>query len=1175
MAFRVDDLVVSDKNVYLVHGNRQLYTDIEKTTNAEIDEYKNAWNLSLSDGSILHNIFDSSDVDIQSQIYRRQTNGITKKEEYNNLDVYAPSKDNVIGLTQLFNNAYSVTDTTTSSISSIVYTNNSMNTYETFVDRQAISKYEPVNDIINNIENYVSTQASLTVGGGLQYLVEYPFGKYYGEFGDNETLDRITVYGDAINVKNHLNENYSVEGIDSKNGSTINSYFKKFRTYYNIDSTGNSIYLVYKNDKNGHASYDVSETTITNGASSIQPRFDTISMLSDFVMIETTENLYCSNSIDELFIESDKNIRTDYNEGYNKYTYPDYTSIATPHNGSFSVRVNKRDNYKLCYIPRIGNLELYSSYLPGETGVSRADKVGYIPFDNNVFCYYYESSDLDGNHYSPPYHKFINIVGNEQNKDYTKIFYTPVIGNKTTYYTNVLDKITLFKAEKLTDNVLAIIGNYNGGFYLFVSLPVDGITGNYFKLVVPPFFQETTYTEPSSSDILNSSSVEVSATDDGDNVVTTKNIYSYGALSEGVSSVTETVETRTAHGYLTSSTTTTKMLYPYGDSKVIFNPSDIESYKDYTINAFSQGTAPQQPSNISVSILQRDCGEQKAGTYVFVHFYNFDKQYDELTYFRLEDIDDNLPYIKTNSTGPVNTFKTNDKNRRFFVRSYFTTPPETVDNNIGYYIDYSGEHKLDKRYSISGGLISVFNNFYKDEYDDIRSSGRNVSFSPFPLSKRDKIEENKNNLAKIYVDDDNILGDDKKYLFNYEITNSMFNPGDLYTYNNGLSIVEAILSSSGATYHLVYSGICTEVYVETTIDNESVSDRTEKRYKSTIYQYPHPCYGRLATAGTNLPIFDGKLLGQYGDGYNTCRIINGYFVCMNYNVDRVSAHTPEDVKESVRVSLSPVPIDKYPTGGYVVTDNLLSTTDVSKLYSAELKYTNEEYNKNNYVQLWHVRPTGFVEFYPKSYDDKEWKPFYAEKNIIDIVYAGGFYYIMLEDDPKSGSKIGYDIIETPSLFEEQEYTYIEDYTHITNFRAFEKYAVVEYTNRKTNTRYVKWFKYGYAKYKYDFLYSISSTQNVLSSSVATANIELNKTQATLPSKYDNVEQVYSINRFIPNNVHKSQYFSIKVEDLGIDNSDYLSDSQKEFVKMWIKNNITEIVNKNKPAQTELLQVYLD
>ena len=116
MAFRVDDLVVSDKNVYLVHGNRQLYTDIEKTTNAEIDEYKNAWNLSLSDGSILHNIFDSADVDIQSQIYRRQTNGITKKEEYNNLDVYAPSKDNVIGLTQLFNNAYSVTVSGTSSI---------------------------------------------------------------------------------------------------------------------------------------------------------------------------------------------------------------------------------------------------------------------------------------------------------------------------------------------------------------------------------------------------------------------------------------------------------------------------------------------------------------------------------------------------------------------------------------------------------------------------------------------------------------------------------------------------------------------------------------------------------------------------------------------------------------------------------------------------------------------------------------------------------------------------------------------------------------------------------------------------------------------------------------------------------------------------------------------------
>ena len=1173
MAFRVDDLVVSDKNVYLVSENRQFYTDIEKTSDAKIDEYKNAWNLSLSDGSILHNIFDSSDVDIQSQIYRRGKNDITKEYEYAHLDTYAPSNTNVIGLTQLFDNAYSVTNTTTNSISSIIYTNNSMNTSETFVDEQAICKYDSVNNIINNIENYVSNQASLKVKDGLQYLIEYPFGKYYGEFGDNETLDRITVYGDAINVKNHLNENYSVEGIDSKNENTVNSYFKKFRTYYNVGSTGNSIYLVYKNDLNGHASYNINQEISPTTANAIQPRFYTISMLSDFIMIETTDKLYCANSIDELFLKSDKDIRTDYNEGDNKYTYPDYTSIATPHNGSFSVRVNKRDNYKLCYIPRIGNLDLYSSYLPGETGVSRMDNVGYIPFDNNVFCYYYESSDRDGNHYSPPYHKFINIVGNEQNKDYTKIFYTPVIGNKITYYTNVLDKITLFKAEKLTDNVLAIIGWYNGDFYLFVSSPVDGITGNYFKLVVPPFFQETTYTEPSSSDILNSSSTEVITTDDGDNVVTTKNIYAYGALSDGVSSITETVETRTARGYLTSSTTTTKLLYPSGESISVFNPDDIESYKDYTINAFSKGTAPKQPSNISVSILQRDCGEQKPGTYVFVHFYNFDKQYDELTYFRIEDIDDNLPYIKTTSTGPVNTIETNDNTRRFFVKSYFTNPPDTVDSNIGYYIDYAGEHKLDKRYSISGGLISVFNNYEKNLSGEMEDSGSNVSFSPFPLCERDKIEENKNNLVKIYVDDDNIIEDNKKYLFNYEINNSMFKPGLVYTYNNELSIIEAILSSSDHGYHLVYSGICTEVYVETSIDTENISDKQEKRYKSTIYQYPHPCYGKLATAGTHLPIFDGKLLGQIGiDNYNTCRIINGYFVCMNYNVDSVSAHTPEEVKESVRVSLSPVPIDKYPTGGYVVTDNLLNTTDVSKLYSAELKYTNEEYNKDNYVQLWHVRPTGYVEFYPKSYEDKEWKPYYAGKNIIDIVYAGGFYYIMLTDD----TSIGYDIIETPSLFEEQEYTYIADNMKVSNFKTFEKYAVVEYKH-KTNSsiRYVKWFKYGYAKYKYDFLYSIGSNQNVSSSSVATGEIELTHTSATLPSKYDNVEQVYSINRFIPNNVHKSQYFSIKVEDLGIDKSDYLSDSQKEFVKMWIKNNITEIVNKNKPAQTELLQVYID
>ena len=517
MAFRVDDLVVSDKNVYLVSENRQFYTDIEKTSDAKIDEYKNAWNLSLSDGSILHNIFDSSDVDIQSQIYRRGKNGITHEYEYTHLDTYAPSNTPVVGLAQLFDNAYSVTNTTTNSISSTIYTNNSMNTSETFVDEQAICKYDSVNNIINNIENYVSNQASLKVKDGLQYLIEYPFGKYYGEFGDNETLDRITVYGDAINVKNHLNENYSVEGIDSKNENTINSYFKKFRTYYNVGSTGNSIYLVYKNDLNGHAIYNINQETSPTTASAIQPRFETISMLSDFIMIETTDKLYCANSIDELFLESDKEIRT-------------LSSIAYPKNGSFSVSVNTKKDNSLCYIPRVGNVELYSRYS------SSILKIDTYEFENNVFCCLYFNNNTT---------QLVNVIQNDFSSDYQDIFYTPVIGCKDKYHTNILEQFNIIEIKKLTDTVLSLKCEKNGNYYAFISLPVDGITGTYFKIVVPPNFQETSYHEVSSTDILNSSSTEVTTNDDGDNVVTTKNIYAYGALSDGVSSVKETVETKT------------------------------------------------------------------------------------------------------------------------------------------------------------------------------------------------------------------------------------------------------------------------------------------------------------------------------------------------------------------------------------------------------------------------------------------------------------------------------------------------------------------------------------------------------------------------------------------------------------------------------------------------------
>ena len=74
--------------------------------------------------------------------------------------------------------------------------------------------------------------------------------------------------------------------------------------------------------------------------------------------------------------------------------------------------------------------------------------------------------------------------------------------------------------------------------------------------------------------------------------------------------------------------------------------------------------------------------------------------------------------------------------------------------------------------------------------------------------------------------------------------------------------------------------------------------------------------------------------------------------------------------------------------------------------------------------------------------------------------------------------------------------------------------------------------------------------------------------------YDNVEAIYSLNRFTSQNIHKSNLFSIRIDGLGIEESPYLTDEQKRQLSVWIRNHVTDIVDGMKPAQTELFDVIL-
>jgi hypothetical protein len=91
-------------------------------------------------------------------------------------------------------------------------------------------------------------------------------------------------------------------------------------------------------------------------------------------------------------------------------------------------------------------------------------------------------------------------------------------------------------------------------------------------------------------------------------------------------------------------------------------------------------------------------------------------------------------------------------------------------------------------------------------------------------------------------------------------------------------------------------------------------------------------------------------------------------------------------------------------------------------------------------------------------------------------------------------------------------------------------------------------------------------------SETTLNVTENKTSDAY-AKYDNVEVLYSLNRFTPSVCHKSNLFSIRIDGLGINDSEFLTDTQKSNVIRWFKNGITEMVNATKPAHTQLFDIY--
>lgn len=251
MALRVDDILITDKNVFVMSEGRQMIADIE--TEATTAEFRNSvavnpWNLYTDDGRIVSNLYDSAGFDIRTQTLLPNSR-LSPLVKGRHDDIHMPNAGKYVGQCQVGDVGYALTDFTDERFVAPVAGNDD---YEA---GYGFCMYYYLSSVSGGDAKYLNPDLVFNPLRGVQYLNEYPMGRYHSDFGDNELdvegteIDRPTVYADTYLTKYFYNGGYSVDGRVVSGGTQDRIDFGGFRTYEGIGHNGDTTYLVYRNDR--------------------------------------------------------------------------------------------------------------------------------------------------------------------------------------------------------------------------------------------------------------------------------------------------------------------------------------------------------------------------------------------------------------------------------------------------------------------------------------------------------------------------------------------------------------------------------------------------------------------------------------------------------------------------------------------------------------------------------------------------------------------------------------------------------------------------------------------------------------------------------------------------------------------------------------------------------------
>lgn len=167
-------------------------------------------------------------------------------------------------------------------------------------------------------------------------------------------------------------------------------------------------------------------------------------------------------------------------------------------------------------------------------------------------------------------------------------------------------------------------------------------------------------------------------------------------------------------------------------------------------------------------------------------------------------------------------------------------------------------------------------------------------------------------------------------------------------------------------------------------------------------------------------------------------------------------------------------------------------------------------------------------------------------------------------------KYAYNATYSMELLKDNEYVSAANKLNIKDYVDAEGYPSQALVNSR---RYVGIDKCGdtiFLKYYDDVWYNKTSAQ--LSTD---DNIQIKQSDERFQfTKYQKIETIKSINRFVPNTQHRTNMFSIKIEDTALksDSSNSKLKQLKEMMMQDIKSNIKMVVDKVCPAHTQLLNI---